>query len=599
MLTITYSTAGRAPVTVAFHETTSAAAQTQAIQAALDAVAGQTGARVVLSAGAFTLTGTGKAADGALRIGSETTLEGAGLGTTTLKLADGSTACTGIVRTDSGRTNADGSLTSVVNVAIKNLTIDGNRAGTTGDVDGFYSGPKPGTLTAEDRGITIDGVEIRNASRYGFDPHEGTRDLVIRNSLSHDNGKDGFTIDGTINVVIENCQAFDNGRHGFNLVTGTQNATLINATAHNNGASGLVVQTGDNELRGVTRNVEVVGGTFTDNGRSGIDARQMAELEIRDAVFGNNGGGAITLAGVNGASILDCAVMTDASIRALIAGDVRLSTYLQTFGDTDSLNDLLVAISAVTVDGAVLPGPVALSGVPLFAWSITDGNDVLTGSAGRDVIAAGAGDDTVDGGLGRDTLYGNDGADRLDGGADNDVLFGGYGNDRLYYSGGADVLDGGAGTDAADFIRTTTAVDVDLLRITGEARSKSGVVLADFISIENVKGSRFDDVLRGSDGVNTLEGGDGDDRLEGRGGNDRLIGGGGRDVFVCGGASGRDTITDFRPRVDDIEIAGFGGFAELVITATTQGALVSFGANSILLQGVATSSLSAGDFLFV
>ena len=132
MLTITYGYTQFQTKTISFNETDLASIQTSIIQEALDAVAGHAGGFVKLSAGTFTVTGTGKASDGALRIGSDTVLMGAGMGETIISLATGSTSVTGIVRTDSGGTNADGSIKTTSNVRIESLTIDGNKAGTTG-----------------------------------------------------------------------------------------------------------------------------------------------------------------------------------------------------------------------------------------------------------------------------------------------------------------------------------------------------------------------------------------------------------------------------------------------------------------------------------
>ncbi len=142
MLTITYGYKNFQTKTIAFYTTDLAATQTSIIQEALDSVAGHAGGFVRLSAGAYTVTGRGKACDGALRVGSNTVLMGAGMGETVITLATGSTGVTGIVRTDSGGMNADGSEKSASNVRIESLTINGNRAGTIGDADGFFCGPE-------------------------------------------------------------------------------------------------------------------------------------------------------------------------------------------------------------------------------------------------------------------------------------------------------------------------------------------------------------------------------------------------------------------------------------------------------------------------
>jgi len=84
----------------------------------------------------------------------------------------------------------------------------------------------------------------------------------------------------------------------------------------------------------------------------------------------------------------------------------------------------------------------------------SNGNDLLTGTAGSDTINSGNGDDTVSGGAGNDSLNGGAGDDTLDGGSCSDQLNGGSGNDTLIYNvsenlvaGTRDVYTGGAGVD--------------------------------------------------------------------------------------------------------------------------------------------------------
>ena len=103
-------------------------------------------------------------------------------------------------------------------------------------------------------------------------------------------------------------------------------------------------------------------------------------------------------------------------------------------------------------------------------------------------------------------------------------------------------------------------------------------------SIEKVVGSNYDDKLIGNSLDNVLVGGAGNNTLVGGGGNDTLVGGQGDDVMtgnggLRAGASdadtfffqlysesgpgkiGNDTITDYQPGTDQIELANLGSHA--------------------------------------
>ena len=80
----------------------------------------------------------------------------------------------------------------------------------------------------------------------------------------------------------------------------------------------------------------------------------------------------------------------------------------------------------------------------------TNGDDVLGGTAGTDIILGGNGDDIIDGGEGNDLLLGGNGSDTMDGGSGNDLLSGGNGSDTLDGGEGNDFLDGGNGDDTLD-----------------------------------------------------------------------------------------------------------------------------------------------------
>lgn len=613
MLTITYSFDGAAVSTITLAETASAQVQTAAIQSALDAVAGHAGAAVTLSAGTFTITGTGKAADGALRVGSETTLSGVGMGQTVLKLADGATGVTGMIRTDSGSTLPDGSFATTSNVTIHDLTLDGNKAHTTGSTDGFYCGPKPGTAQA-DTNITLDHVEIANVSRYGFDPHEQTVGLTIINSVAHDNGVDGFTLDFCSNALIANNLAYNNGRHGFNIVTGSHDVTLLNNDAHDNGGAGITVQTGDNEIREWTHAITIIGGHLVHNGGDGIDVHQASDVSISGVAIADNGADGISLAGVENVDVHGNA------ITAVHVGHqaIQVAGYLQDFGDTDSLNDQYIGTHGVTVDGMAQADIGVPAGATAWSYHITAGDDSITGSSGKDVIAAGSGNDTVNGAGGDDMLYGNDGNDVLDGGAGNDKLSGGAGDDVFKVGLGLDTVDGGAGFDTIDFSKFSGAVSVDLTAGTAATIAASPVLLATLGSVEAVVGSSYNDTIFGDAKANKLDGGGGYDRLEGGAGNDTLLGGAGNDTLVGGSGNdvltggsgsdrlvfaagfGTDTVTDFTRGQDKIDlgaIAGITSISQLIFAQSAAGADVAVGGDHIVLQGVQASALTTSDFI--
>jgi Ca2+-binding RTX toxin-like protein len=151
--------------------------------------------------------------------------------------------------------------------------------------------------------------------------------------------------------------------------------------------------------------------------------------------------------------------------------------------------------------------------------------ETLEGSRFNDRLYGDAGDNTLLGGAGNDELFGRGG---------NNVLRGGAGNDILHGSPGADVLDGGPGIDTASYRFAAAGVVADL----GNAANNHGEAAGDsYISIENLEGTNFNDVLVGDGGANLLVGGEGDDRLFGKAGDDILLGGGGDDVLRGGGGN--------------------------------------------------------------
>jgi Ca2+-binding RTX toxin-like protein len=230
-----------------------------------------------------------------------------------------------------------------------------------------------------------------------------------------------------------------------------------------------------------------------------------------------------------------------------------------------------------------------------FYGGIYDGNDILLGGAGDDVlVVVGAlpvgvapDPDYLDGGEGTDYLRGEVGADRLLGGdgddtlrGDNlpdgwpsifvtidniflhvpgqadfsatggaDFLEGGSGNDLLVGDGGDDILSGGAdndqlfGDDEAGYL-VVPGDDVldggagDDFLAGGDGNDS----LSGGTGVDQLFGDKGVDVLDGGDDVDTLHGGDGADELFGGAGDDLLFGDGLNNPSNVSAAGGADFL---------------------------------------------------------
>jgi parallel beta-helix repeat protein len=170
------------------------------IQAALLAAHTAGGGRALVPPGVFYTGATGPVIDGYENV----SLEGAGVGCTTLYLADG----------------ADDNVLEItgasVNIAVRHMTLDGNRANQTTSVHGIR--------VASCDGLWIENCEIVNASHYGIGMQSETKRFVfLSNLIVRNSGGDGIDIKNTDddnafcvanNILIENF--------GLNLAQTTQ-----------------------------------------------------------------------------------------------------------------------------------------------------------------------------------------------------------------------------------------------------------------------------------------------------------------------------------------------------------------------------------------
>lgn len=230
-----------------------------------------------------------------------------------------------------------------------------------------------------------------------------------------------------------------------------------------------------------------------------------------------------------------------------------------------------------------------------------DGNDSLSGMGGDDTIDGGAGIDTLffdylstdqsvvaslqtgarvfdannqivesdeifnienlSGSQNNDRLTGNDSDNIIDGRNGSDYLFGLGGNDLLRGGTGGDFIDGGEGIDTIDLSLSSSSTYANLLE--GQTFSDG---TSDFIyNIENVFGSRFDDLIIGNADNNALYGGDGNDEIRGDSGDDVIADNGG--VNHLYGGDGWDTI-DFSSSKFRVSASLFNQSANYLSSAT-------------------------------
>jgi Ca2+-binding RTX toxin-like protein len=206
------------------------------------------------------------------------------------------------------------------------------------------------------------------------------------------------------------------------------------------------------------------------------------------------------------------------------------------------------------------------------------GANRITGGTGSDTITALDGGNVVDGGDGANTITTGGGIDIITGGLGADTVNAGGGNDIITVRGGADTIHGEAAVDRLVVNYAASTSVVTMVAPAGTVGAGHNGTIADvsgnntvYDGIENftiTSGTANDvittgggaDVVTGMGGRDTLVGGAGIDRLVGGASGDTLTGGADHDVFDFNkvkesvkALAGRDVITDFVHRVDDLD----------------------------------------------
>jgi Ca2+-binding RTX toxin-like protein len=565
---------------------------TQAIQAAIDAAA-VTGGEVYLPEGTYIVSSHLQAdASSCLYLRSGVTLAGDGAGATTLRLADGSgTVVSGIVQT----------VYNTQNVGAHDLTIDGNRANTTGQVDGFTTGAGPAGGSI-DLGVTLDNVALINCSGNGLNAQESTTRLSVTDSVARGNGldgffahlvhRDGFYIDGR---GFQDNLSEDNGRNGFSLLLDRYRTSLADNDSANNGGSGILVQ---GPPKGTNERADINGGEVYGNGDDGVLLKMVDLSQTRGVTVHDNGGAAVRLIGTSSNTVADNTLYDnvqdhgnaevviqaqddeDVTATERSSGNVIYHNIISgsnaTYGVAERNEDVIRGnqVSVNYFSGVGEPATL-LYGIRSDAFGNHAGV-VQVGTARSDVLTATLIADTL--------LYGGNGDDHLTGGNRDDLLYGGVGRDRLNGGDGADIFRytasshsvRGASDLISGFVPGEDQLDVAILGYSGLGDGHDGTLRVSYSTaldrtylrsldadsggeyfqvalagnyVGQLSASDFQLLRQGTLGEDTVRGTRGDDTLSGLAGADILVGGAGSDYLLGGaggdvltGGSGRDTF---------------------------------------------------------
>lgn len=414
---------------------------------------------------------------------------------------------------------------------------------------------------------------------------------------------DAIALFGSEHDIISNVENVI-GSGYIDFITGDDNDNVLEGRASNDVLHGL----GGNDV--------LVGGAGEDqlNGEGGIDEIRHAGTAVDgyDVLYDADGTDYIVLTtpdlyDINFSRSGDDLFVSGFQLNQASSGGVQVighyagSSIDYVIVDTEFYNELYSG----TTDNAKLYFTTDLANGLV---NQQDGGEIFVGSDGDDTINTNGGIyDAVYAGLGNDIVNGGDEREQLRGQGGDDEIRGGGGNDRLRGDEGFDTLDGGDGDDLARYDRAAAGVIVDLAAGTADDRTASGNIDHDIlISIEDVRGSEFSDILLGDTGRNfidaiggndTINAGAGDNTIFGGAGNDTVEDGGGND-FADGGAGDDRLQTD---GVSDWLIGGDGiDIVALTTTPPTSDTLSNFadfmlGTDRIDLSEIITGFGNASD----
>ena len=347
-------------------------------------------------------------------------------------------------------------------------------------------------------------------------------------------GDDVYWVDGYLDGVVEAAgEGTDLVRANVNhtLVENVENLTLFgtgNVKGRGNSLNNVIEgNDGNNNLWGLD-------GADTLNGGNGNDSLDGGPGD--DNVIGAAGND--TLIGGDGLDALDGGAGDDILLGKLDGETLVGGEGIDTVSYAATAGFIVVEIWNARAFGANVPRIDTLLGFENVIG--TSGNDTLSGDGANNSFRGGGGYDALFGGEGIDTVDFSDapfynvkvelwrsqavsngwGAsdylssiENVIGSRFNDTLIGDGGDNAFKGGAGFDEFYGGTGTDTVDYSDATSGVFVELWK---SQSSNDGQGAADYLNnIENLIGSRFNDILIGDGGDNVFKGGAGFDQFYG------------------------------------------------------------------------------------
>lgn len=413
----------------------------------------------------------------------------------------------------------------------------------------------------------------------------------------------------------------------------THNVAIAYGTTIENAVGG----SGNDWIKGngVANNLYGRNGSDTLEGFDGNDL--LDQGEGGGGLYGGNhndtliaGPGAETLDGGNGVDRVDysrslSAIQVDTLYGKVIGGHAN--------GDTLISIEQIIATNFDDVIGMDDGNNLIVGGFGNDQLDGRGGADVLQGGEGNDYLRGGAGADYIDGGNGYDVagfgtavtinlssgVHGGEAAGdtfvsieeyagspdsdtmiananvaaRFAGGDGVDYLYGGNRDDWLQGGKGADYINGGAGFDMVSYADAPSGITAELYFNDGTTDGKITAGewgLDTLVSIEDVEGTNFNDILYGDERSNKLVGLGGDDEIEGREGSDILDGGAGNDSILADASD----FVDGGPGIDTLTVSGGALYYNLTTNTFQVGGQGFYAQNMEIFVGTSGNDSATG-----